>query len=228
MNSAYLWALTQPLADWRTKEECTIEDVFKKKYDYYSFENEIHNMMFYKEQQEEMINASIWVGVKIYGFKSKVFYQKTANELYRLKCFVDKERYKNVANIAIGCMHKRSGKQNNTTLAASLYAYFAYHVNNLVEKFKKKGYNVIMVTTDSVKIVGDYKEEDNIVTIGEGLGEFKFEYKGPAKYYTSGHYEENVIKWKGKPEYMRMGFDRCLFVENIEKEKKIYEKYAII
>lgn len=228
MNSAYLWVLTQPLADWHTRTECSMKDVFDKKYDFYSFENDLHCMMFYKEDQDNMCNAMIWIDVKIYGYKSKVFYKKTAEELYRLKCEVDKERYKNVANIAIGCMHKRSGKQNNTTIAASLYAFFAWHIDNLVAKFKNKRYNVIMVTTDSVKIAGDYDPKDNIVNIGNGLGEFKFEYKGNATYYTEGHYEEGSVKWKGKPEYMRDGYDKCLFVDNIEKEKAIYEKYAIV
>ena len=227
MNSAYLWALTQPLADWQTRQQISIEQVFKKEFDYYSFENDMHTMMFYKEDIENMESAMLWADVKIYGYKASRHYIKTANELYRLKCEVNKDKYKNVANIAVGCMHKRSGKQNNCTLAASLYAYFAWHVNNLVVKFKKKGYNVIMVTTDSIKIAGDYNEEDNLIEIGTGLGQFKYEYKGKAKYYSSGHYEENKIKWKGKPQYMQDGNSRCLFIDNIEKERPIYEKYAI-
>lgn len=228
MNSAYLWALTQPLADWETREECSLRDVISKKYDYYSFENSLHCEMFYKEDIENMQGPMVWADVKIYGYKSSCHYLKTAQELYRLKCEVDKERFKNVANIAVGCMHKRSGKQNNTTMAASLYAFFAWHVNNLVYKFKKKGYNVIMVTTDSIKIAGTYRVEDNLIPIGNGLGEFKIEYQGDAKYFSSGHYEEESIKWKGKPEYMRQGYKKCLFVENLKEEQKIYEKFAVV
>ena len=227
MNSAYLYALTQPLADWDTRTEVSVKDVFDKTYDYYCFENTLHTEMFYKEDIERMTGAMLWADVKIYGYKSKLYYQQTARELYRLKCEVNKERYKNVANIAVGCMHKRSGKQNNTTLAASLYAWFAWYIDNLVAKFKNKGYNVIMITTDSIKIEGKYNESDNIITIGTGLGEFKLEYEGEAKYLSIGHYEENKAKWKGKPEYMRTGHSKCLFVENIEEEKEIYEKYAI-
>ncbi len=228
MNSAYLYALKQPLADWGTRQEITREQVFSKEFDYYCIENDIHCEMFYKEDFKRLYTALLWADIKIYGYKASVHYENTANELYRLKCEVDKERYKNVANIAVGCMHKRSGKQNNTTLASSLYAWFAWHIDNLVANFEKKGYNVIMVTTDSIKISGKYKEEDNLIKIGNGLGEWKVEYQGDAKYYSEGHYEEQRIKWKGKPLYMIEGYTKCQFVENIEKEKKIYERYAVI
>lgn len=227
MNSAYLWALSQPLADWETKTEINIKEVFNKDFDFYSFENDLHCEMFYKEDMERMTGAMLWADVKIYGYKASRHYVNTAKELYRLKCEVNKERYKNVANIAVGCMHKKSGEQNNTTLAASLYAYFAWHIDNLVAKFEKKGYNVIMVTTDSIKVAGKYNLDDDLVSIGNGLGEFKVEYEGDAKYLAIGHYEEGTTKWKGKPQYMRDGYNKCLFVENIEKEKRIYEKYAI-
>lgn len=228
MNSAYLWALSQPLADYETRTECSRLDVWKEKYDYYSFENDIHKMMYYKKDVARMNGAMLWADVKIYGYKASRHYVKTANELYRLKCEVNKERYKNVANIAIGCMHKRSGQRNNATLSASLYAFFSWHIDYLVDKFEKKGYNVIMVTTDSIKIVGDYHEEDNLVKIGNGLGEFKYEYVGEATYYSSGHYEEATVKWKGCPEYMRDGYKVCNFIDYIEEEKEIYEIYAIV
>lgn len=227
MNSAYLYALTQPLADWETCKEVSIEEVFNKSYDFYSFENELHCEMFYKEDQKRMLGAMLWSGTKIYGYKSKLYYQNTARELYRLKKEVNKERYKNVANIAVGCMHKHSGKQNNTTLAASLYAWFAWYIDDLVDKFTKKKYNVIMITTDSIKIRGKYDPKDNLVEIGEDLGQFKIEYEGEAKYISEGHYEEETIKWKGKPLYMQHGFTKCNFIENIKEERKIYEKYAI-
>ena len=227
MNSAYLYALSQPLADWETRTEVTRKEVYNKDYDFYCFENDLWCEMFYKEDQEEMLGAMLWADVKIYGYKAKLYYQKTVKELYRLKTTVNKEKYKNVANIAVGCMHKRSGKQNNTTLAASLYAWFAWYVDKLVALFKSKGYNVIMITTDSIKIAGRYNLEDNLVTIGDGLGEFKIEYEGEANYYSVGHYEENKVKWKGKPLYIIEGYTKCKFVEDIEKEKLVYEKYAI-
>lgn len=227
MNSAYLWCLQMPLADWQTKTECTRKDVWEKKYDYYCFENDIHNEMFYKEDIRRMQGAMLWADVKIYGFTASVHYKQTAQELYRLKKEVNKEKYKNIANIAVGCMHKRNGKQNNTTIAASLYAYFAWHIDNLVKRFENAGYHVIMVTTDSIKISGKYNFEDNLITIGNGLGEFKVEYEGEAKYITSGHFEEGKVKWKGKPEYMRMGLPRCLFIDNIKEEKAIYEEFAV-
>lgn len=227
MNSAYLHALRQPLADWETRQEVTVKQVWSKEFDFYCFENELHTEMFYKEDTQRMTGAMLWAGVKIYGYKASCHYEKTAQELYRLKCEVNKEKYKNVANIAVGCMHKRSGRQNNTTLAASLYAWFAWHIDNLVAKFSKKGYNVIMVTTDSIKIAGEYNEADNLVKLGTGLGEWKVEYKGEAKYMSQGHYEESRVKWKGKPLYMAEGYPKCQFIDNIEKEKKIYEKYAI-
>lgn len=227
MNSAYLWALSQPLADWTTKVECTLLDVWQKKYDFYLFENELHREMVYKEDKYKLQGCMIWSDVKIYGFNSKLFYQETCKELYRLKTEVNKERYKNVANIAVGCMHKHNGKQNNTTLVASLYAFFEWYIKALVEKFKENNYNVIMITTDSIKIKGDYQEKDEVVKIGTGLGEFKIEYKGLAKYISEGHYEEDKVKWKGKPLYMIEGNPKCLFIDNIDKEKKIYEKYAI-
>lgn len=227
MNSAYLWALSQPLADWETMTEISQDEVFKKSYDYYCFENALHCEMFYKEDTNRMVAAMLWADVKIYGYKSRLYYQNTVKELYRLKCEVDKEKYKNVANIAVGCMHKRSGKQNNTTLAASLYAYFAWYIDNLVEKFSEKGYNVIMITTDSIKVEGKYNIEDNLIEIGTGLGQFKVEYEGEAKYITQGHYEESKTKWKGKPLYMQMGFTKCSFIDNIKEERKIYEKFAV-
>ena len=227
MNSAYLWALSQPLADYETRVEVTREQVYSKEYDFYCFENLVHREMYYKEDQDSMLGAMLWADVKIYGYKSKLYYQKTAAELYRLKCNVDKERYKNVANIAVGCMHKRSGKQNNTTLAASLYAYFAWYIDDLVAKFENKGYNVIMITTDSIKIQGKYNIEDNLVPMGNGIGEFKVEYEGEAKYFTQGHYKESIEKWKGKPLYMIDGFTKCEFIDNIDKEKEVYERYAI-
>ena len=227
MNSAYLYALSQPLADYETRQECTIEDVQAKRYDFYCFENSVHRYMFYKESQSEMLGAMLWADVKIYGYKSKLYYQKTVQELYRLKREVDKERYKNVANIAVGCMHKRSGKQNNTTIAASLYAWFEWYIGNLVVKFREKGYNVIMITTDSIKLQGKYNLEDNLIPIGNGLGEFKLEYEGEAKDFSEGHYKEDAEKWKGKPLYMIEGFSKCEFIDNLEAEKGVYEKYAI-
>lgn len=227
MNSAYLWALSQPLADWTTRTEVTRKQVYDKEFDYYCFENDIWCHMFYKDSQEEMAAAMLWADVKIYGYKSKLYYQKTTRELYRLKTTVNKEKYKNVANIAVGCMHKRSGKQNNTTLAASLYAFFEYYIHNLVAKFEKKGYNVIMITTDSIKVAGEYHPEDNLVTLGDGLGEFKIEFQGKGVYYSVGHYEESKVKWKGKPLYMIEGYPQCQFIDNLEKEREVYEKYAI-
>lgn len=226
MNSAYLWALSQPLADWDTCTEIKKEDVFKGEYNFYSFENDIMCEMIYKLDTDRLAGASLWAGTKVYGYKATKHYEQTSQELYRLKCEVDKDRYKNVANVAIGCMHKRSGKQNNTTLAASLYAYFAWHIDNLVAKFNKKGYNVIMVTTDSIKIEGKYNLEDDIVEIGSGLGQWKLEYEGDATYYSEGHYQEAKIKWKGKPQYLIDGYPVCKFVDNIEKELEVYEKYA--
>ena len=228
MNSAYLYALSQPLPDWRTKTPCTLSDVWSGKYDYYCFENLLHREMFYKEDKLKMQGAMLWADVKIYGFKGKVFYEKTAKELYRLKCTVNKEKYKNIANIAVGCMHKHSGKQNNTTIAAGLYAWFAWKIDNLVDKFEKKGYKVIMVNTDSIKIEGKYNRAHNLVPIGDGLGEFKVEYEGMAEYISEGHYKEQREKWKGKPAYMIDGYPRCKFIENLEEEKEIYEKYAVI
>lgn len=206
MNSAYLYALSQPLPDWRTKTPCTLSDVWSGKYDYYCFENLLHREMFYKEDKLKMQGAMLWADVKIYGFKGKVFYEKTAKELYRLKCTVNKEKYKNIANIAVGCMHKHSGKQNNTTMAAGLYAWFAWKIDNLVDKFEKKGYKVIMVNTDSIKIEGKYNRAHNLVPIGDGLGEFKVEYEGMAEYVSEGHYKEQREKWKGKPAYMIDGY----------------------
>lgn len=228
MNSAYLWALTQPLADWQTRTEVDKNDILKGEFDFYSFENGLHCYMVYKKDMTRLIGSSCWAGVKIYGYKSKLYYQETAKELYRLKCEVDKEKYKNVANIAIGCMHKRSEKQNNTTLAASLYAFFAWYIDDLVEKFTKKKYNVIMITTDSIKIQGDYNESDNIVELGDKLGQFKYEYNGEAEYITSGHYIESKVKWKGKPKYLIKGNKICNFIENVEEELEVYEEYAII
>jgi hypothetical protein len=227
MNSAYLWALQQPLADVSTRTECTITDISNGTFDYYSFENDIHREMVYKLDYNKAYACNVWADVKIYGYKAKAFYKETAKELYRLKTEVDKNKYKNIANIAVGCMHKHSGKQNNTTLAASLYAYFEWYIDSLVAKFEEKGYNVIMVTTDSVKIKGKYNRDDNIVPIGDGLGEFKVEYEGEAIYQSVGHYEEATIKWKGKPKYLIDGYNRCKFVENIEEEMEVYEKYAI-
>lgn len=227
MNSAYLYALKQPLADWQTRTECTMEDVSKRKFDYYSFENDLHKEMVYKLNNNRLYSCMLWADVKIYGYKASVHYEKTADELYRLKCEVDKDKYKNVANIAIGCMHKRSGQQNNATLAASLYAWFDWKIDSLVDLFQEKGYNVIMVTTDSIKIKGKYNFADNLVPIGNGLGEFKLEYEGEAKYMSVGHYEENKIKWKGKPMYMIEGYPRCEFIDNIDEELEVYEKYAI-
>lgn len=227
MNSAYLYALTKPLAAWETRQEVDVKDVFSKSYDFYCFENDLHCEMFYKEDMDRMIGAMLWEDVKIYGYKAKLYYQQTARELYRLKCEVDKERYKNVANIAVGCMHKRSGKQNNTTLAASLYAWFAWYIDNLVIQFTKKKYNVIMITTDSIKIEGKYNENDNIIELGPELGQFKVEYQGAANYYSEGHYEESKVKWKGKPLYLQEGYTKCQFVDNIYEEKKIYERFAI-
>ena len=227
MNSAYLWALSQPLADWTTKTRVkSTKEIWSKEYDYYLFENELHHEMVYKEDIYKLQGCTLWADLKIYGFKAKLYYQETCKELYRLKQ-VNKDRYKNVANVAVGCMHKRSGEQNNTTMAASLYAYFEWYIKSLVEKFENYNYNVIMITTDSIKIKGDYNEDDHVVTLGDGLGEFKVEYKGPAVYESEGHYEENKVKWKGKPQYMIEGHPKCQFVSNIEKEKKIYEKYAI-
>lgn len=226
MNSAYLYALSQPLADYTTRTEIPVTDVFKKEYDYYCFENDVHCKMFYKDDHRIM-GAVLWFNVKVYGYRGRIYFEKTCKELYRLKTEVDKERYKNVANITVGCFHKRSGKQNNSTLAASLYAWFAYKIDYLVESFKKNGYKVISITTDCIKIKGKYNQNDNIVKIGNGLGEFKVEYEGEAKYYSVGHYEEDKIKWKGKPMYMALGNAKCNFIENVEEEKKIYERFAI-
>lgn len=228
MNSAYLYALKQPLPDWETRTECTFDDVYKQKYDFYCFENPLHCEMFYRKDYARMLAAHHWSDLKIYGYKASVHYEKTCNELYRLKKEVNKERYKNVANVAIGCMHKRSGEQNNSTLAAGLYAWFAWYIDFLVDCFEKKGYHVIMITTDSIKIKGKYNQEDNIVKIGTGLGEFKVEFEGESEYISEGHYRQaNDTKWKGKPLYQLEGYPICKFIENIEEELPIYEKYSV-
>lgn len=227
MNSAYLFALSQKLANWESRREITQREVFSKEYDFYSFENPLHCEMYYKEDMVRMQAAMLWSDTKIYGYKAEHYYTETIKELYILRK-VNKEKYKNVANIAIGCMHKHSGKQNNTTLAASLYAWFAWYIDDLVEKFKNKGYNVIMITTDSIKIAGKYNPKDNLVKLGEELGEFKIEFEGDAEFFSEGHYEDSRVKWKGKPQYMIDGFKRCQFIDNIEEERKIYAKYAII
>ena len=101
-------------------------------------------------------------------------------------------------------------------MAAGLYAWFSWKIDYLVDSFEKKGYNVIMVNTDSIKIEGRYNRSDNLVTIGDGLGEFKVEYEGMAEYMSEGHYKEQREKWKGKPAYMIDGYPRCKFIENIE------------
>lgn len=227
MNSAYLYALSQPLADYTTRTEININDISKKEYDYYCFENDLHCEMFYKDDIR-MLRAFYWQGCKVYGYRGRIYFEKTCKELYRLKTEVDKEKYKNVANITVGCFHKREGNKNNTTLAASLYAWFAYTIDSLVEKFEKNGYKVISISTDCIKIKGKYNQEDNIVKIGNGLGEFKVEYEGEAKYYSVGHYEEDKIKWKGKPQYIAQGNNRCDFIEHVEEERKIYERFAIL
>lgn len=228
MNSAYLWALTQPLPDWETKEEVDVWDAYYEKHEYYCVENDMHRKMFYYKDYEGILAASLWAGCKIYGFKASRHFEKTAEELYRLKCEVDRKKYKNVANIFVGCLHKRSGERNNTTLAAGLYALFEWKIEKLVGDFKKKGYNVIMINTDSIKIAGDYNEKDNLVEIGNGLGQFKYEYVGPAEFISEGHYKEKEEKWKGKPKYMFDGTKPLQFIDNLEEEKTIYEEYAKI
>ena len=102
-----------------------------------------------------------------------------------------------------------------------------YIGSHTVVALQEKGYNVIMVTTDSIKIAGTYNEADDLVKLGNGLGEWRVEYQGEAKYLSEGHYEEQRIKWKGKPMYMIDGYPKCKFIENIEEEKPIYEKYAV-
>lgn len=226
MNSAYLYALSQKLADWESKREIGIEQVFSKEYDYYLFENPLHSDMYYKEDTIRMQAAMLWADTKIYGFKSKHYFQNTVQELYKLK--KKNPMYKNVANIYVGCMHKKSGKRNNSTIAASLYAWFAWYIDSLVRKFIDKGYKVIMVTTDSIKIRGKYNTKDGIIKLGDGLGEFKIEFEGESTYYSQGHYEDNKVKWKGKPQYMIDGYPKCQFIDNLKEEKKIYVKYAKI
>lgn len=228
MNSAYLYALSQPLADYTTRTELDLIKVLNKEYDYdyYCFENAMHCEMFYKDDKR-MIGAFYWQDCKVFGYRGKVYFEKTCKELYRLKMEVNKERYKNVANIAVGCMHKHNGKQNNTTIAASLYAWFAWYIGTLVDKFENSGYKVVSISTDCVKIKGKYNPSDNVVTLGNGLGEFKIEYEGEAKYISVGHYEEDKVKWKGKPLYIAEGNNRCNFIETPEKERKIYERFAI-
>lgn len=227
MNSAYLWVLTQPLADYTTRKECTITEVWSGDYDYYCFENKLHCEMFYYKDIDRMSGAMLWAGVKIYSYKSKIYYKKTAKELYRLKCQVDSHRYKNVANIFVGCMHKKTGKQNNTTIASSLYAFFAWYIDNLVNMFTNANYSVIMVTTDSIKIKGNYNSNDKLLKIGKGLGDWKVEYVGEAEYISQGHYKENRVKWKGMTQYRIDGHKRLEFINNIDLEKEIYERYAV-
>lgn len=226
MNSAYLYALTQPLADYTTRTEVSRMDIAKKEYDYYCFENDLHCEMFYKDDKA-MYGTAAWSNCKIYGYKGRRYFVKTCEELYRLKTEVNKEKYKNVANITVGCMHKRSGKQNNSTIAASLYAWFEWYIKNLVKKFESKGYKVISISTDCIKIKGKYNPDDDIVKLGNGLGEFKVEYEGEAEYYSVGHYVEDKIKWKGMPQYLAIGLTRCNFIETPEKEREIYERFAI-
>lgn len=226
MNSAYLYALSQPLADYTTRTEITREEVRKKEYDYYCFENDLHCEMFYKDD-ERIIGTLFWDNCKVYGYKGRRYFTKTCEELYRLKTEVNKEKYKNVANITVGCMHKRSGKQNNSTIAASLYAWFAWYIQEKVKEFESKGYKVISISTDCIKIKGKYNEEDNIVRLGNKLGEFKIEYEGEAEYYSVGHYVEDKVKWKGKPQYLIKGYGKCNFIDTPEKEREIYERFAI-
>lgn len=230
MNSAYLWALNQPLADYTTKKELTKDEVIgNKEYDYFLFENSIHRLIVYKKHITQLISCLLFENVKIYGFKSKCFFPKTVEKLFYLKKHDDSLLYKNVANIYIGCLHKRSGINNNDTLVSSLYALFHYNIETIVKKFENKGYKVIMVTTDAIKIAGSYNESDNLIQIGDGLGEFKYEFIGEANYESVGHYTEDKVKWKGKPAYLQDGNANCEFInpDKFNEEIKIYEKYAI-
>lgn len=226
MNSAYLYALTQPLADYTTRVEVNPMDVGKREYDYYSVENSLLREMYHKDD-DELKSALLRADIRVFGYKAKRHFIKTAEELYRLKCEVNKEKYKNVANIYVGCMHKHNGKRNNATLAASLYAWFANYIQKLVKKFNAKGYEVVSLSTDCVKIKGKYNIEDNVVTIGNGLGEFKIEYEGEAEYISQGHYVEDKIKWKGRPQYLIKGYKKCNFIDISEEERRIYEEFAI-
>lgn len=226
MNSAYLYALTQPLADYTTRQEVDPYDVGKNEFEYYSVESPLMREIYHKDDIR-LQGALLRAEIKVYGYKAKRHFIKTAEELYRLKCEVDKERYKNVANIYVGCMHKRSERRNNATLAASLYAWFAMYIQKLVKKFEEKGYEVVSLSTDCIKVKGKYNPEDEVVKLGNGLGEFKIEYEGEAKYYSVGHYEEDKVKWKGKPQYLIKGYKKCDFIEISEEERRIYEEFAI-
>lgn len=229
MNSAYLHALRQPLPDHTTQTKIDLSGALSGDYDYISFENKVHTLMVHKNMRNQLIAASLFENVEIYGYKAKVFYEKTAKQLYKNKVEIDSEFWKNVANFTVGTMHKRSGKKNNTTIAAGIYAWMEYYFTNLIEKFKKKGYHIIMVNTDSIKVKGFYNKEDNLVVLGNNLGEFSIEYVGESKYISEGHYEEDKVYWKGKPRYLHDGrYKVCTFIENLEEEKEIYEKFAIV
>lgn len=225
---AYLHSLTQPLADKDSKTEISIEHYLHNphEFDYYLLENQLWSELLYHKDFESIISFFGYADIKIYGFKSKTFYKETAEDLFRKtkKC---PEKYKLAANIAVGCMHKSNGKNNRTTIAASIYALNEWYMKDLKHRLEEAGYKIIAINTDSIKIKGKYNEKDGIIDIGEELGQFRIEYQGLAKYYSVGHCEEDKVKWKGKAGYMINGNEPCMFVENLEKELKIYKEFAI-
>lgn len=237
LNSAYIHAFKQVVADWETKTLCDVEDVKNKKYEYYQIEKirygqVTYRYMYYKENTEELLDLMYLPGYKVYGYEGIYVAQETLQECYD-KRFLNKSEYKkwkNIMVIYIGTFHKRSGKNNRATIASSIYAWMEWYMSSLVQAFKDKGYKVILVNTDAIKIVGEYNTEDNLIPLGEGLGEFKVEYVGESDFITEGHYlEGNKLRWKGMPEYMRDGVTKaCKYTfDTLNKEKEIYIKYAI-
>lgn len=236
MNSAYVNAFKQLVADWKTRTLCSYKEVKDKSYDYYQVEREddgeiTYRYMYYKENIEDVLKLLMFPNYKVYGYKGMYVAQKTLEDCYNLR-FVDKNNYKkwkNIMVIYIGTMHKRSGKNNRATIASSIYAWMEWYMGLLVKKFKEKGYKVILVNTDAIKFVGTYNNDIEEIVLGEDLGQFKIEHEGTSNFISEGHYEEgNNVKWKGVPEYMRKdGAKPCEFkYETIDKEREIYYEYA--
>ena len=84
-----------------------------------------------------------------------------------------------------------------------------------------------MAVANFKQTIWSAKIQHQLETITSLKNHCDFEFEGEAKFYSSGHYEDSSIKWKGKPMYLIEGNRRCQFIDNLKEEKKIYDKFAI-
>lgn len=243
-NRCYSYMLMQPVADYRTKTPCSAEDVLKGDHEFYKVEGlllsgDTVNEIVHRDDFER-INKLTSQNLNFYSYESMYFCPKTVKYITDMgNKTINSETYsfyKEVINKFIGFLKANNPKlykTNSATVHASIYARNKVEMQTYVNKFIEKGYTVMLVKTDAIKIVGDYNSEDNLVVLGDNVGEFKIEGNGRGRFISKGNYYFGDIQsHSGVAKYRQHEGEKTdaltFEAKNLNKEMEIIRKYTYV